>query len=55
MKDIELEEALSKWSFEEVRDTLSQLAESGRAQIVVRQGLRFWSASDAYYDNGKHR
>ncbi|HAF48394.1 MAG TPA: radical SAM protein [Anaerolineaceae bacterium] len=55
MKDIELEEALSKWSFEEVRDTLSQLAESGRAQIVVRQGLRFWSASDAYYANSKHR
>ena len=55
MKDAELEDALSKWSSEDVRDTLSQLAESGRAQIVVRQGLRFWSASDAYYDNGNHR
>jgi len=55
MKETELEEALSKWPSEDVRDTLSQLAESGRAQIVVRQGFRFWSASDAYYDNGKHR
>jgi len=55
MKDAELEDALSKWSSEDVRDTLSQLAESGRTQIVVRQGLRFWSASDAYYDNGNHR
>jgi len=55
MKESELEEALSKWPSSDVRDSLNQLVESGRAQIVVRQGLRFWSAADAYYDNGKHR
>jgi wyosine [tRNA(Phe)-imidazoG37] synthetase (radical SAM superfamily) len=55
MKESELNEALSKWSNEDVRETLGQLAESGRAQIVTRQEVRFWSASEAYYANSKHR
>mgnify|MGYP003931424615 CR=1 FL=1 len=54
MKESELVDALSKWSSEEVRDTLKQLAESGRAQRVTRGGVQFWSASEAYYANSKH-
>ncbi len=55
MKVSELQEALSKWPSADVRESLNQLAESGRAQIVVRQGIRFWSASDAFYADGNHR
>ena len=54
MKESELVDALSKWSSEEVRDTLKQLAESGRAQRVTRGGVQFWSASEAYYAKSKH-
>jgi wyosine [tRNA(Phe)-imidazoG37] synthetase (radical SAM superfamily) len=54
MKESELIDALSKWSSDDVRDTLNQLAESGRAQLVTRSGVRFWSASEAYYANSKH-
>jgi wyosine [tRNA(Phe)-imidazoG37] synthetase (radical SAM superfamily) len=55
MKESELTDALSKWSSDEVRSILDQLAESGRAQVVIRDGHRFWSASEAYYANSKHR
>ncbi len=49
MKESELINALSKWKPSEVRETLAQLASSGRAQTVSREGFRFWSASEAYY------
>lgn len=55
MKESELTDALSRWAPSEVRETLQNLAESGRAQIVTRGGVRFWSASDAYYGHSKHR
>ena len=55
MKESELIDTLSKWSSDEVRETLNQLVESGRAQLVTRSGVRFWSASEAYYANSKHR
>jgi wyosine [tRNA(Phe)-imidazoG37] synthetase (radical SAM superfamily) len=55
MKESELIEALSKWSDGDVREILNQLAESGRAQIVTRQNVRFWSASDSFYANSRHR
>jgi len=55
MKESELVDALSKWSPDAVRDTVNQLAESGKAQLVTRSGVRFWSASEAYYANSKHR
>ena len=54
MRESELVEALEQWSPGEVRETLQALAESGRAQVVKREGVRFWSASEAYYDPGKH-
>ncbi len=55
MKEAEVKEALVKWSPEIVRETLNQLAESGRVQLVTRDGIHFWSTSEAYYANSKHR
>jgi len=55
MKESELVDALTRWSPSDVRETLGNLAESGRAQIVIRDGVRFWSASEAYYGHSKHR
>ena len=55
MKEAELIESLTAWSPSNVRETLESLAESGRAQIVVREGVRFWSAAEAFYDPGNHR
>lgn len=55
MMESELIDALSMWSSDDVRDILTQLIESGRAQLVTRGGVRFWSASDSYYANSEHR
>ena len=55
MKESELTDALSHWAPSDVRQTLQNLADSGRAQIVTRGGVRFWSASDAYYGHSRHR
>lgn len=52
MKESELLDTLTQWSSKDVRETLQELAESGKAQKVVRQGSRYWSASNAFY--GKH-
>ncbi|MEA3326302.1 MAG: radical SAM protein, partial [Chloroflexota bacterium] len=54
MKEPELVDALNQWGPQIVRETLQQLAESGRAQTVTRAGERFWSASGAYYAQTKH-
>jgi len=55
MRESELATALEDWSQGEVREMLKVLADSGRAQVVTREGVRFWSASEAYYDPGNHR
>jgi len=55
MKESQLVEALNQWSPDNVRETLQKLAESGRAQTVIRAGERFWSASGAYYAQSKQR
>ena len=49
MREDELVEALKHFSPEEVASTLRMLKESGKAQVVDRLGVRFWSASPAYY------
>ena len=54
MRESELVQALEQWSAGDVRETLQALADSGRAQVVEREGVRFWSASEAYYDRGQH-
>jgi len=55
MKESQLVDTLKQWSPENVRETLQQLEESGRAQTVTRAGERFWSASGAYYAQSKHQ
>ena len=54
MKESELIETLSHLSAEDVFETLKALEASGKAQIVKRYGVRFWSALPAYYpENGE--
>lgn len=53
MRETELTEALGHWSSSDVHETLKELADSGRAQVVKRYGVRFWSASEAHYPNNK--
>lgn len=49
MRQDELERALGRWSPEQVSKALEDLGASGRAQIIERYGIRFWSAASAYY------
>jgi wyosine [tRNA(Phe)-imidazoG37] synthetase (radical SAM superfamily) len=49
MRQEELERALTRWKLGQVRQVLADLETSGRAQGVERLGVRFWSASPAYY------
>ena len=49
MKESELVETLTQFSPEDVVETLNRLEESGKAQIVRRYGVRFWSASPYSY------
>ncbi len=49
MRESELIETLEHWSANDVLETLNALAESGRAQTVVRNEIRYWSASPAVY------
>jgi len=49
MNEGELTRALERWSAGDVSNVLSQLAASGRAQVVTASGQRFWSASGARF------
>lgn len=49
MREQELESALSRWPQDEVRRVLANLEASGRAQVVERYGIRFWSAAPSHY------
>lgn len=49
MREEELERTLDRWSPGQVRQTLANLEASGRAQVVERYGVRFWSAEPARY------
>jgi wyosine [tRNA(Phe)-imidazoG37] synthetase (radical SAM superfamily) len=49
MREKELIDTLERWSPGDVQKTLESLAASGRAQMVKRYGVRFWSASAAHY------
>ena len=51
MKESELIEALAQWSPGDVRQTLKDLKESGKAQTVTRYGTQFWNASEVIYPN----
>jgi wyosine [tRNA(Phe)-imidazoG37] synthetase (radical SAM superfamily) len=49
MSQADLEKSLARWSPDEVTQALAELEGSGRAQIVERFGINFWSASPAAY------
>jgi wyosine [tRNA(Phe)-imidazoG37] synthetase (radical SAM superfamily) len=49
-----LERAVALWTPEQVRQVLADLEASGRAQVVERYGMRFWSASPARYPDEAH-
>jgi len=54
MRESELVESLKKWSQDDVKDTLNALEDSGKARVVIRNDIRFWSASEASYPD-KHQ
>jgi len=49
MRQDELERTLNRWSPKQVRLSLKELEASGRAQIVNRNDVNFWSASSSHY------
>jgi len=49
MRQEELERALDRWFPGQVRQALLELESSGRAQVVERFGVRFWSAATSHY------
>ena len=49
MREDQLEAALNRWAPAQVRATLAGLRTSGRAQMIERYGVRFWSAAPAHY------
>jgi wyosine [tRNA(Phe)-imidazoG37] synthetase (radical SAM superfamily) len=49
MRQEELERTLEQVAAGQVGDLLAELERSGRAQVVVRFGIRFWSAAPSHY------
>ena len=49
MREDELLQTLEKWAPEEVKQTLEQLEEGGRAQTIQRYGVRFWGGPEANF------
>lgn len=45
----ELLRTMARWFPDQAKDALQTLQASGRAQLVERYGVRFWSASPSYY------
>jgi hypothetical protein len=54
MRQDELEQTLSRWSSEQVKQILSELESSGQAQVVERYGVRFWLASASFFPDNNH-
>ena len=49
MRDEELERTLFQWDPRQVNQVLEELENSGRAQVVERYGVRFWSAAPSHF------
>jgi wyosine [tRNA(Phe)-imidazoG37] synthetase (radical SAM superfamily) len=49
MRQDQIERSLNNWSRDEVERSLSDLIASGRAQVVDRYGVHFWSAKPSFY------
>jgi hypothetical protein len=45
MREEELRHTLERWSPGQVDEALQQLVSGGQAQVVERNGERFWSAA----------
>jgi len=52
MRQEQLERALGQFAQDEVDEALRQLQADGRARVIERYGLRFWSAVGARYVEG---
>ncbi|MBE0685383.1 MAG: radical SAM protein [Anaerolineaceae bacterium] len=54
MKEIDLIETLQHYPQANAKEILQLLAESGKAQVVIRYGERYWSSLSGYYpENSK--
>ena len=49
MRQDELERTLTCWSSGQVSEALADLEASGKAQVVERYGIHFWSAAPGHY------
>ena len=49
MSEEELTRTLTQWASGEVNQALTDLEASGKAQVVVRYGMRFWTAAPGHY------
>ncbi len=54
MRQEELERALAEWIPDQVSQVLAELETSGKAQVVERNGARFWSAVPSFYPDETH-
>jgi wyosine [tRNA(Phe)-imidazoG37] synthetase (radical SAM superfamily) len=54
MRQEELERTLARWTPDRVSEALAELAAGGRAQMVERLGVRFWSAAPSLYPDEAH-
>lgn len=55
MREDELLRTLEHWNTGEINDTLIALANSGKAQVIERYGVRFWGASPAFFPDGEKK
>ena len=55
MRESELVESLKVWSQNDVKDTLNTLEAGGKAHVVIRNDIRYWSASEASYPENKYQ
>lgn len=55
MREEELIHTLARWTPGDVSAALDALANSGKAQIVERYGVRFWSAAPSHYSGRRNR
>jgi wyosine [tRNA(Phe)-imidazoG37] synthetase (radical SAM superfamily) len=49
MSEEELKRTLAQWASGEVNQALANLEASGKAQVVERYGMRFWTAAPGHY------
>lgn len=54
MRQEELERSLGRWQPGRIQAVLAELAASGQAQTVERNGVLYWSAIPAYYPDEPH-